>query len=138
MTEEDALEMFGFPPDSSRAAEVRTVLVDGVARERSARGGGDTLFLRALCAQLFFFGHQPDTLLVWAAKGASMDAAASIDVQLLCPTGLAATREYLQNSPRTDAVEALKLIELCVSAGDFEDFDVERFREVLHDYYTEE
>lgn len=133
MTEDDALETFGFPPELSKGDKIREALSDAVLRERAT--GGETLLLRALCAQLFFFHHPLDTLLIWSAKEASMDAAASIDVQLLCPTGLETTREHLQQSPHPHAISALRRVEECVAAGDFDDFDIESYRSVLEEYY---
>lgn len=136
--EDDALIRFGFPPDPSHAEAIRRALVEDTARERTQQGSGDTLLMRVLCAQLFCLGHQEDTLLIWSAKQASMDAAISIDVQLLCATGLEATRTFLMTQSSASAARALKRLDDGVEAGDFEDFDPSRFRAALRAYYCVE
>ena len=51
-----------------------------------------------------------------------MDAGVSIDVQLLCGGGLAATKAYLSGRRTEESEAALARILDCERAGDFADF----------------
>lgn len=130
-SEDEVVEQFGFPPDPAHGEAIRRALVDQIDREQ--RGCGDTLVLRALCAQLFFLAEPHDAQLIWRAKSASFDAAASIDVQLLCGAGFEATRAMLASSS-----EAAAHLEACLESGDLDGFTEAQFLRELVAYYTDE
>jgi hypothetical protein len=95
MTEDELLGRYGLAPAAADLPAIRALLGDHTERERESQGRGDTAVMRLCCALLFVAGDLADVLRIWRAKRASMDAAASIDVQLLCGAGLAVTKEYL-------------------------------------------
>lgn len=135
MSEDEVIEAFGLPPAVDAAAEIRARLERETDLEYAAQGRGDTLAMRALCAQLFMLGAVDDARLIWRAKSASMDAASSIDVQLLCGAGLAETRAALSAMGGPLADGALRRIDECVEAGDFDELSVDAFAVELLFYY---
>lgn len=125
MSEDEALRLFGPPPAHGRLDEIRFTLEQEAAREAASQGAGDTQTMRFLCVQLFVSGTLPDCVLIWRAKSASMDADASIEIELLCGRGLEVTQKFLQDlgdDPRT--VRAAERLASCEASGDFEGFDV--------------
>jgi hypothetical protein len=64
-----------------------------------------------------------------------LDAACSIDVQLLCGQGLAETKAYLANLRTSEAEAALQRLLECEEAGGFEGFSVEEYSAQYVDYY---
>lgn len=136
MSEDEVIDAFGLPPAADAAAAIRARLARETDLEHAAQGRGDTLAMRALCAQLFMLGVVDDARLIWRAKSASMDAAFSIDVQLLCGAGLAETRAALSATGDPLAAGALRRIDECVEAGDFDEFSVDAFAAELIAYYT--
>lgn len=135
MDEEEVLRRFGLPPEAAAADAIRWALRAEVEQERAGQGLGDTAAMRLLCAQLFWLGEQADVLRIWEAKRASFDAGCSIDVELLCLTGVEATRAWLAEQAGEAAREALATLERCVAAGDFEGFGVEGWRVEILRYY---
>ncbi len=130
MNEQEALTRFGLNPSNAELPEIRQLLRGETRKERESQGYGDTELMKLLCVQLFNGGQLDDVLLIWNAKSASMDAAMSIDVQLLCGPGLQETKTYLENQPNDEAADALERIAVCEAAGDFEEnFPAERAKE---------
>ncbi|WP_217130805.1 hypothetical protein [Streptomyces sp. AC558_RSS880] len=125
MDEDESLRRYGLYPVGVDLEEVRSLLTARARLEKCAQGDGDTELMRLCCVQLFNAGSPDDVLLIWQAKTASMDADCSIGIQLPCGGGLPRTKAYLseQRSPEADA--ALRRLNLCEAAGDFEGFSVE-------------
>ena len=121
----------------SALPELRNILIAEINKEGRSQGEGDTELMKLLCIQIFIIGEISDTLLIWQAKQASMDAGASIDATLLCIKGLSETKLFLQEKESGEAKAALKYIEKCESAGDFESFNKKKIIEQYEDYYCE-
>ncbi len=85
----------GLRANEESRALIAEQLREETAMERVQQGKGDTELMRLLCLQLFGLGAVDDCLMIWDAKTSSMDADASIDVQLLCGAVLHETRSYL-------------------------------------------
>ncbi|KUO08983.1 hypothetical protein [Streptomyces sp. DSM 15324] len=136
MDEEACLDRYGVHPAEADLDDIRRLLGAQIARERQAQGAGDTELMRLCCVQLFNAGGLDDVLLIWDAKTASMDADCSIDIQLLCGTGLAGTKAYLRSRRRPDAAAALRRLLVCEQAGDFEDFSVAGYSTRYAAYYA--
>jgi hypothetical protein len=125
MDEDECLDRYGLHPAGVGLDEVRGLLGEQIRMERQAQGRGDTELMKLCCVQLFNAGSLDDVLLIWEAKSASMDAACSIDIQLMCGGGLARTKAHLLSQPLPEAEAALQRLLDCEKAGDFEDFSVE-------------
>ena len=125
MDEDESLRRYGLHPFGAHLDEVRALLTAQTRLEKRAQGDGDTELMKLCCVQLYNAGSPEDVLLIWEAKSASMDAACSIDVQLLCGSGLATTKAYLSSLRLPEAEAALRRLLQCESAGNFEDFSVE-------------
>ena len=138
MNEDEALSRYGFDASESELAEIRSLLRTEIKRERESQGGGDTELMKLFCVHLFTKGSLDDALLIWDAKTASMDADASIDVQLLCGRGLAETKEYLEGEHSKEAAAAAERIAACEAAGDFDGFSPAELAAEYIDYYREE
>ncbi|WP_007512601.1 MULTISPECIES: hypothetical protein [Pseudofrankia] len=87
--------------------------------------------------QLFNAGALADVLTVWGAKETNFDAHCSIDVQLLCGAGLDEAKAHPSAAwaDSEDAARALEYLLECEAAGDFENFNVERWSRAVADYY---
>ena len=138
MTEDDALERFGMPAAASSLPEIRDILRIETEKESRSQGQGNTALMKLLCVHLFLHGHAEDSLLIWRAKTSSMDADASIDIQLLCGIGLDATTEFMRSAGDGDAGDALVRIGECVASGDFQGFSPDEFRSFWLHYYGDE
>ncbi|MEU1268383.1 hypothetical protein [Streptomyces sp. NPDC005799] len=136
MDEDECLDRYGLHPFGVGLDEIRGLLRKQIRLERQAQGHGDTELMKLCCVQLFNAGSLDDVLLVWEAKSASMDAACSIDIQLLCGSGLARTKEYLLSQRLPEADAALQRLVDCEKAGDFDDFSVEGQSAQYAAYYT--
>lgn len=136
MDEYESLRRYGLHPVGTDLDEVRELLRDRTLLERRSQGAGDTELMKLCCVQLFHTGVIDDVLLIWSAKTASMDAACSIDVQLLCGRGLTETKAYLSLLRTPEAEAALRRLLECEEAGDFEGFRVEEYSAYCTDYYT--
>jgi hypothetical protein len=136
MDEDESLNRYGLHPVGAHLAEVRDLLTVQTRLEKRAQGDGDTELMKLCCVQLYNAGRLEDVLLIWQAKSASMDAACSIDIQLLCGSGLATTKAYLSSLRSPEAEAALRRLLLCESAGDFEDFSVEGHSGFYATYYA--
>jgi len=123
MNVDDLLQRFGLRVNKDDLPEIRQLLMAEARRE--AEGSGDTEVVRLAAIQLFSAGLVEDVLPIWRAKQASFDASCSIDVQFLCGAGLAETKQYLATCVEPEAASALKYLEDCEAAGDFEDFSPE-------------
>ncbi|GAB7109868.1 hypothetical protein JCM4814A_81830 [Streptomyces phaeofaciens JCM 4814] len=136
MDEDECLHRYGLHPVGVGLEEVRGLLRAHIQRERQAQGGGDTELMKLCCVQLFNAGSLDDVLLIWKAKSASMDAGCSIDIQLLCGSGLGATKAHLSSQRLPEAEAALRRLLDCEKAGDFEDFSAEEHSAQYAAYYT--
>lgn len=136
MDEDESLHRYGLRPVGPSLEEVRGVLTTHIRWEREAQGNGDTELMKLCCVQLFNAGSLDDVLLIWQAKSASMDANCSIDVQLLCGSGLDRTKAYLSRQGRPEADAALQRLIRCEAAGDFEDFTPETQSAQYAAYYA--
>jgi hypothetical protein len=135
MTEDEALCRFTLHPAPEQLPELRALLRAETSKERASQGRGDTELMKLLCVCLFHEGSLEDTLLVFDAKSASMDANASIDIQLLCGRGLAETKAYLRDHPDERARIAIARISMHEAAGDFDGFTARRRAEEHARYY---
>jgi hypothetical protein len=124
MDEEECLRRYGLRPVGADLDEVRRLLGVQIRLEQRAQGEGDTELMKLCCVQLFNAGDPDDVLLIWRAKTAGMDADCSIDIQLLCGSGLAETKAYLSSQHLPEAEAALRRLLACEQAGDFEDISV--------------
>ncbi|MCX5173538.1 hypothetical protein OG616_36670 [Streptomyces antibioticus] len=135
MNDDESTRRYGLHPAGADLGGIRELLKDHTERERRSQGEGDTVLMKLCCVQLFNAGDIEDVLLIWDAKTASMDAACSIDVQLLCGRGLTETKTYLSALGTAEAEAALQRLLECEEAGDFEDFDVEEYSAWYADYF---
>jgi hypothetical protein len=135
MSEDEHLAAFGLRPRTQDLPAIRSLLTAETARERAAQGEGDTELMKLCCVQLFNSGELADVLLIWRAKSASFDAASSIDIQLLCGSGLEQTKAYLSEQASADAQAALLRLTELEAAGDFDDFSVEDYAGWWRSYY---
>ncbi|MFP3990598.1 hypothetical protein U9R90_24660 [Streptomyces sp. E11-3] len=122
MDEDESLHRYGLYPAGANLDEVRDLLTAQTRLEKRAQGDGDTELMKLCCVQLFNAAAIEDVLLIWQAKSASLDADCSIDIQLLCGSGLARTKAYLSSRRLPEAEAALQRLLRCEAAGDFEDF----------------
>ncbi|BBA32872.1 uncharacterized protein sS8_0907 [Methylocaldum marinum] len=138
MNVEELLDKFCLRPSTESIPAIRSLLGEQAEKEQHAQGAGDTELMKLCCVQLFANEDVSDSLPIWKAKSSSMDADASIDVQLLCGGGLLETKEYLKQHPAPGAAHALARIEACEASGDFDGFSVEETLAFYEDYYAEE
>jgi hypothetical protein len=138
MTEDEALDLFGIPATASSLPKIRGLLSAEAEKENRSQGRGDTALMKLLSVNLFLHGHPDDALVVWRAKTSSMDADASIDIQLLCGAGAEATLEFLKSRSDKEASAALARINECAASGDFIAFSPEGYRSFWLDYYGED
>ncbi|MGI5137417.1 MULTISPECIES: hypothetical protein [unclassified Streptomyces] len=136
MDEDESLHRYGLHPAGASLDEVRELLALQTQMEQVAQGNGDTELMKLCCVQLFNAGALDDVLLIWKAKSASMDADCSIDVQLLCGSGLPDTKAYLSAQRLPEAKAVLRRLLDAEEAGDFEDFSVEGHSAQYAAYYT--
>lgn len=138
MTEDESLERFGVVPKEKDLDQIRSVLRREIEKEQKNQGDGDTELMRLCCVQLFNNGSKADIMEIWNAKVASMDTAASIDIQLLCGAGYDETIEYLKKNESTETQNAFRKLLECRKSGDFEDYSVEKQKKVYVEYYIDE
>ncbi|XXZ47583.1 hypothetical protein AAGT00_01080 (plasmid) [Streptomyces cavourensis] len=86
--------------------------------------------------ELFTAAVPDDVLLIWQAKTASMDADASIEVHLLCGSGLADAKGHLASDGSGPAQAALQRLIACERVGDFENFSVAQQTAFYSSYYA--
>lgn len=135
MNVDECLERFGLTPSVQALPSIRQLLDEQTKAEHGAQGEGDTELMKLLCVQLFSAASPEDVLRVWRAKTSSMDAACSIDVQLLCGAGLGPTKALLEAVGTPDAYAALDRLRECEAAGDFVGFTPEASMEDYAVYY---
>jgi hypothetical protein len=133
MTEDDVIKEFGFVVRSADLPRIRSLLVQETSKMKTSKG--NEALARLLCVQLFAHGNVEDSLLVWRAKRSNFDAGSAIDVQLMCGAGLEATQEYLRNAQSDEAAEALKYLNECERAGDFQSWSPHQHLDFWHNYY---
>lgn len=138
MNVEEALDRYGLRPAPEVVPEIRQLLRQQTQKERACQGSGDTELMKLLCVQLFASGSAADTLLTWEAKRSSMDADASIDIQLLCGRGLQDAKDFLRRQASPLAREALARIEQCEAGGDFHGFLPKETLAFYDDYDAED
>jgi hypothetical protein len=131
MTEEEAIEKFGFIPKPQDLPVIRRLL-----EESKMRGDPEPL-MRLFCVQLFAHGDVEDSLLVWRAKRSSFDAGSGIDVQLMCGAGLDKTKKYLKSIQSTEAAAALAYLNKCEHTGDFNDWSPTKHLQFWRNYYRQ-
>ena len=136
MDEDESLLRYGLHPVGANLDEVRGLLTEQTRLETRTQGDGDTELMKLCCVQLFNAGALEDVFLIWRAKSAGMDAGCSIDIQLLCGSGLATTKAYLSSRHQPEAEAALQRLLRCEAAGDFEDFTVEGHSAFYAAYYA--
>jgi hypothetical protein len=138
MTESELLDRFGVSPVQEVLPIIRETLRTAAASERASQGSGDTELMKLCCVQLFCAGQLADVLEIWRAKTSSMDADASIDIQLLCGAGLSETTAHLANLQSHEAAAALERITQSEAAGDFDGFTVADYGAFWKRYYSSE
>ncbi|WP_309890043.1 hypothetical protein [Archangium sp.] len=135
MTEEECLRRFGSSPAPEQREEIRAVLEAETQRERQGQGGGDTQVMRLCCFLLFRAGLLEDVPRIWRAKTSSMDADASIDLQLLCGAGLARTKRYLRELGSDEAEAATRRLITNEVSGELDGFSVDEYVASQEAYY---
>lgn len=132
VSEDELLNRYGLRPSERQLDDIRNLLI----RQAELRADADTEVLKLCCVQLFHPGSLSDVLLIWQAKESSWDAHCSIDVQLLCGPGLAATKSFLAAHPSSEARSALDYLSGCETAGDFDGFSVADQSAWYEEYYN--
>jgi hypothetical protein len=129
--EDQLLARYGTHPTGPAIDEVRHRL------DELTRSGpdADTVAMKLLCVHLFNAGAVGDVLQIWRAKESGWDAHCSIDVQLLCGPGLAATKQHLAATGGDEASAALSHITKCEQSGDFADFSPAEYSAWYDSYY---
>ncbi|MGC4880689.1 hypothetical protein ACLQ26_30980 [Micromonospora sp. DT43] len=130
MNEDESLRRYGLRPSPADLPQIRQVLLAEADQQDQ-----DTELMKLCCLQLFNAGHLSDVLVIWRAKESSFDAHCSIDVQLLCGAGLAATKAHLEADGSPDAADALRYLVECEAAGNFDGFSVAEQSRWRADYY---
>ncbi|MCX5067507.1 hypothetical protein OOJ91_16820 [Micromonospora lupini] len=132
MNEDESLRRYGLRPSSADLPRIRQVLLAEAERDQQDQ---DTELMKLCCLQLFNAGQLSDVLVIWRAKESSFDAHCSIDVQLLCGAGLAATKAHLEADGSPDAADARQYLLECEAAGDFDGFSAAEQSRWRADYY---
>ncbi|MFC5922114.1 hypothetical protein [Micromonospora vulcania] len=132
MNVDESLGRYGFRPSAADLPRVREILA---AQADLDQYDQDTELMNLCCLQLFNAGRLSDVLAIWQAKESSMDAHCSIDIQLLCGAGLAATKAHLEADGSAEAVDALRYLLECEAAGDFTNFSVAEQARWRADYF---
>ena len=136
MDQDESLQRYGLHPAGTDLDDVRELLAAHTRREKRSQGDGDTELMKLCCVQLFNTAALEDVLLIWQAKSAGMDADCSIDIQLLCGSGLARTKAYLSSRSLPTAEAALERLNHCEAAGDFVDFATATYAAQWAAYYA--
>lgn len=134
MTADESIQRFGLVPTDAALPEIRRLLAQEIEIERSGGEREEDLTLLC-CVQLFSRGLLEDVLLIWEAKGASMDLGGVVSVQLLCGAGLRTTKDLLAAQPGTTAAVALRYLQGCENAGDFKDFSPDDYLDGYRTYF---
>ena len=135
LTEEECLRRFGVNPAPEQLEEIRAVLDAETQRERQGQGGGDTQVMRLCCFLLFRAGLLEDVPRIWRAKTSSMDADASIDLQLLCGAGLEETKRYLRELGSDEAEAASRRLLTNEVSGELDGFSANEYAASQEAYY---
>ena len=136
MDEGESLHGYGLHPAGASLDEIRALLAVQIQMEQAVQGNGDTELMRLCSVQLFNAAVPEDVLLIWKAKSASMDSDCSIDIQLLCGSGLSRTKAYLSSQCLPEADAALRRLLHTEVAGDFDAFSVEGHSAQYAAYYA--
>lgn len=132
MNEDESLRRYGLHPAGADLDEIREILHAHSELEWPEQ---DTALMRLCSVQLFHAGQPDDILRIWQAKESGFDAHCSIDVQLLCGTGLEATKAHLTADGSDDATKALTYLLECEAEGDFDEFSVSHQTQSNTNYY---
>jgi hypothetical protein len=132
VNEDESLRRYGLRPSPADLPQIRKALLAEADLEQQDQ---DTELMKLCCVQLFNAGQLDDVLLIWQAKESSFDAHCSIDVQLLCGAGLAATKAHLEADGSPDAAHALEYLLGCEAAGNFDGFSVTEQARWWAEYY---
>ena len=129
------LATHGLRVDADRLPMVRETLIRETRHEADTYAGrgtvpGNTALMRICAAQLWHAGAVEDALLVHRARRTSMDAAGTVDGQLMLGAGVARTKEYLAALGTAEAREILDDI-----AWLEEFYDAERYAADLDNWY---
>lgn len=138
MNVDELLKLFGLYPPGRELPNFRLLLNEEIQKEAGEQGRGDTELMKLLCVYLFESRLVDDSILIWRAKTASMDADGAVEIQLLCGAGLKETKSFLASRNDPVAIAALDRIELCERSGDFEGFSFEKQLESYVQYYTQD
>ncbi|WP_433261561.1 hypothetical protein ACQPWR_20375 [Micromonospora vinacea] len=97
---EEHLAAYGLRVSDDQVPIIRNILVRETRHEADTYAGlgtvpGNTQLMRICAIQLWHAGAVEDVLLVHRARGTSMDATGSVDVELMLGAGVARTKEYL-------------------------------------------
>lgn len=130
----ESLRRFGLVPTDEALPEIRRLLAQEAAAERSGKGREEDLALLC-CVQLFSRGLLEDVLRIWDAKSAGFDLGSYLDIQFLCGAGLDETKRFLRSSATPAATAALRRIEECEDAGDFDGFSPAAHLATWRDYF---
>jgi len=136
LTEEECLRRFGTSPAPEQLEEIRAVLDAETQRERQGQGGGDTQVMRLCCFLLFRARLLEDVPRIWRAKTSSMDADASIDLQLLCGAGLERTKKYLREIGSDEAEAAARRLLTNEVSGELDGFSADAYAASQEAYYA--
>ena len=136
MTYEELLKRFGLSPKPEDLPAIREIFREATGLERGRQGAGDTAVMTLCCAQLFCAGQVTDSLEIWRAKNASMDADAAVDIRLLCGAWLVPTKQYLADLKTEEAAAAFSSLTASEEAGDFDEFSVDEYKAALKEYYA--
>jgi len=133
MADEEAIKEFGLPADPSHRDTIIKLLKEELVKEEEEEGDQD--LIKAFVVQLFSIGSVEDSLLVWEVKATNFDLSIGTDVQFLCGAGIEPTKEYLQTMNSEQAMEALKYLNECIDAGDFDEWTPEKWVKTYRAYY---
>jgi hypothetical protein len=91
--------------------------------------------MRLCCFLLFRAGLLKDVPRIWRAKTSSMDADASIDLQLLCGAGLEETKRYLRELGSDEAEAASRRLLTNEVSGELDGFSAGEYAASQEAYY---
>lgn len=133
MNDDDAIKQFGLPSSPAHRAAIRSAFEAELIKEAAEEG--DHELIKCLSAQLFSIGNVEDSLLIWQAKSDSFDLMCGLDVQFLCGAGVEATKNFLREVDTEPSTEALKYLDECIEAGDFDDWSPQKWISYYRFYY---
>ena len=133
MTDEEAIKQFGLPSPAEHRNAIRSAFEAEMVKEASEEG--DQELIKCLAILLFSIGNVEDSMLIWQAKSESFDLMCGLDVQFLCGAGIEETRTHFRNIGSEEGAEALKYLDECIEAGDFEGWTPDKWVRYYRFYY---